>query len=95
MPASALDAGIRLARMCKALAHPARVQIVRYLKSRRGECTCGDIVDQLPLAQSTVSQHLKVLKSAGLIQGEVDRPRICYCLNEQALEDFKRAVAAL
>ncbi|HWO88242.1 MAG TPA: metalloregulator ArsR/SmtB family transcription factor [Gemmatimonadales bacterium] len=95
MSTSTLDAGIRLARLCKALAHPARIQILRYLKSRRGECTCGEIVDQLPLAQSTVSQHLRVLKEAGLIQGEIDRPRVCYCLDEQALEDLKRAVASL
>lgn len=95
MSTSNLDAGIRLARLCKALAHPARIQILRYLRSRRGECTCGEIVDQLPLAQSTVSQHLRVLKDAGLIQGEIDRPRVCYCLDEQALEDLKRALAAL
>ena len=93
--ATALDVGVRLARQCKALGHPARLAIVRYLAARRGTCTCGDIVDQLPLAQSTVSQHLKVLKDAGLIVGEVEPPRVCYCLNEQALEALKRSVAAL
>jgi ArsR family transcriptional regulator len=71
------------------------VQIVRYLKAQRGACTCGDIVGQLPLAQSTVSQHLKVLKDAGLIVGEVEPTRVCYCLGERALEELKRLVAAL
>jgi ArsR family transcriptional regulator len=89
-----LDPGLRLAKLCKALGHPARLAIVRYLAGRT-TCTCGDIVDQLPLAQSTVSQHLKVLKDAGLIVGEVDPPRVCYCLNRRALEDFRRAVATL
>ncbi len=95
MATAGVDAGLRLARLCKALGHPARVQIVRYLKSLRGACTCGEIVDQLPLAQSTVSQHLRVLKDAGLIQGEVDPPRVCYCLDERVLDDFKRSVATL
>jgi ArsR family transcriptional regulator len=95
MISAGVDAGLRLARLCKALGHPARLAILRYLKARRGTCTCGDIVDQLPLAQSTVSQHLKVLKDAGLIQGEIAPPRVCYCLDERALEEFKRAVAAL
>ena len=90
-----LDSGVRLARMCKALGHPARLAILRYLAERRGTCTCGEIVGQLPLAQSTVSQHLKVLREAGLVAGEVEPPRVCYCLNEQALEALKRAVAAL
>ena len=90
-----MDTGTRLARLCKALGHPARVAIVRQLASRPGTCTCGEIVDQLPLAQSTVSQHLKVLKDAGLIVGDVEPPRVCYCLNERTLEELKRAVAAL
>jgi ArsR family transcriptional regulator len=90
-----LDPGVRLAGLCKALGHPARLAILRYLAERRGSCTCGEIVDQLPLAQSTVSQHLKVLKEAGLIVGEVEPPRVCYCLNEPALEALKRGVAAL
>ncbi len=95
MAQAVFDTGVRLARLCKALGHPARLAILRYLAGRRGTCTCGDIVDQLPLAQSTVSQHLKVLKDAGLIVGEVEPPRVCYCLNERALEELKRAVAAL
>ncbi len=90
-----IDTGVRLAGLCKALGHPARVAIVRHLAARRGTCTCGEIVSQLPLAQSTVSQHLKVLKDAGLVVGEVEPPRVCYCLNERALAELKRAVAAL
>lgn len=95
MVTSSVDAGLRLARLSKALGHPARLAIVRYLKALRRACTCGDIVDQLPLAQSTVSQHLKVLGDAGLIRGEVEPPRVCYCLDERVLEEFKRMVAAL
>ncbi|MDF2440198.1 MAG: ArsR family transcriptional regulator, arsenate/arsenite/antimonite-responsive transcriptional [Abditibacteriota bacterium] len=78
----------QLALLASALGHPARVAIVRLLKKRES-CICGEIVDVLPLAQSTVSQHLKVLKEAGWIQGEVDGPRTCYCLNPQVLERFQ------
>lgn len=74
-----------LARLCKALAHPARVQIVQLLL-RKKTCMCGDIVEELPLAQSTVSQHLKVLKLAGVIQGEVNGPRRCYCVTPAAIQ---------
>ena len=95
MAPATFDSGVRLARLCKALGHPARLAILRYLADRRTTCTCGEIVDQLPLAQSTVSQHLKVLKDAGLIVGEVEPPRVCYCLNAPALDALKRAVAAL
>jgi ArsR family transcriptional regulator len=84
----------QLARFCKALAHPARVQILEFLKTV-DTCICGDIVEQLPLSQSTVSQHLKVLKEAGLIQGTIDGPRTCYCLNRQTLATFKALVAQL
>lgn len=94
MAQHSLDPGLRLAKLCKAVGHPARLAILRYLAGR-DTCTCGNIVDQLPLAQSTVSQHLKVLKDVGLIVGEVDPPRVCYCLNRQALEELKRAVATL
>jgi ArsR family transcriptional regulator len=73
--AASFDTGPRLAILSKALGNPVRLAIVRYLQTQRGACTCGDIVDQLPLAQSTVSQHLKVLKAAGWIQGEVEPPR--------------------
>jgi len=84
----------QLARFCKALAHPARVQILHYLGTLDA-CMCGDIVEQIPLAQSTVSQHLKVLKEAGLIQGTIDGPRTSYCINLQALAVFKELVTQL
>jgi DNA-binding transcriptional ArsR family regulator len=83
-----------LAQLCKALAHPARLQILDYLGSVEA-CVCGDIVNILPLAQSTVSQHLKVLKEAGLVEGEIDGPRTCYCLNRQTLATLKFLVAQL
>jgi len=74
----------RLAEGLKALAHPARLAIVRLLADR-DECVCGEIVDDLPLAQSTVSQHLKALKEAGLVQGTIDGRSTCYCLDPGAL----------
>ncbi|MBW2467378.1 MAG: winged helix-turn-helix transcriptional regulator [Deltaproteobacteria bacterium] len=83
-----------LASMCKALGHPARVMIVNYL-NKIDRCLCGDIVDILPLAQSTVSQHLKCLKEAGLIKGEVEGPKTCYCLDKEKLEKFTRMVVDL
>lgn len=83
-----------LALLAKALGHPARVKILRLLVRRR-ECLCGEIVDELPLAQSTVSQHLKILKEAGLVRGTVDGPRVCYCLAESTLRRAKALVAAL
>ena len=83
-----------LATLAKAIGHPARVRILK-LVINRASCVCGDIVDELPLAQSTVSQHLKVLKAAGLIQGEVDGPRVCYCIAPDALARLKALVAAL
>jgi ArsR family transcriptional regulator len=73
-----------LADACKALSHPARLAILQML-AQRGVCICGEIVDVLPLSQATVSQHLKVLKDAGLITGEVDGPRSCYCINTTTL----------
>ena len=69
-----------LASFAKAMAHPARIAILKVL-AQRNECICGEIVDLLPLAQSTVSQHLKELKTAGLITGSIDGPRSCYCIN--------------
>src|SRR5437773_8515537 len=82
------------ARLAKALAHPARVAILRML-IRRGECVCGRIVEGLPLAQATVSQHLKVLKEAGLIQGEMDGPRVCYCVNPDVMKRLAELIEAL
>ena len=84
----------QLAEMAKALGHPARVAILRQLADE-GECVCGQIVSALPLAQATVSQHLKVLKDAGLVQGEIDGPRVCYCLDPEGLKKLKKLVAAL
>jgi DNA-binding transcriptional ArsR family regulator len=86
-PKSARAEDEELARLAKALAHPARAAIVRFLLAG-GECICGDIVDRLPLAQATVSQHLKVLREAGWITGEVDGPRVCYCANLETLRRF-------
>lgn len=83
-----------LAMLAKALGHPARVKILRLLIARN-ECICGEICEELPLAQSTISQHLKMLKAAGLINGEVDGPRICYCVNPVALARVKALIAAL
>ena len=76
-----------LALFAKALSHPARIAILKVL-AQKNECICGEIVDVLPLAQSTVSQHLKELKNAGLISGETDGPRSCYCINWKAFEKF-------
>ena len=83
-----------LATLARALAHPARIKVLRILASR-STCICGEIVDELGLAQSTVSQHLKVMKEAGLIQGEVDGPRVCYCLAPQSMHRLKRLVDRL
>jgi len=84
----------RLAEICKALAHPARIQILTHLKEL-DQCVCGQLVEVLPLAQSTVSQHLKILKTAGLVQGEVEGPRTCYCINHDAVVELKDLLAHL
>jgi ArsR family transcriptional regulator, arsenate/arsenite/antimonite-responsive transcriptional repressor len=76
-----------LAAFAKALSHPARIAILSQL-AKKNECICGELVEVLPLAQSTVSQHLKELKNAGLIEGAVDGPRSCYCINWKAFEKF-------
>jgi len=81
-------------RICKALGHPARIKIVQYLK-KINRCVCQEIVDVLPLSQSTVSQHLKILKEAGLIQGEVEGPCTCYCLNPEIINRLKTMVQSL
>src|SRR5512142_1642765 len=93
-PVEGDEADEELATLTKALGHPARVQIMRLLV-RRETCICGDIVDELPLAQSTVSQHLKVLKEAGLIRGEIDGPRIGYCIEPHVLRRLKALVGSL
>jgi len=87
-------ADLDTARLSRALGHPARVAIVRMLIAR-GECVCGTIVEGLPLAQATVSQHLKVLRQAGLIRGEIDGPRVCYCIDLDALKRFQSLLASL
>jgi ArsR family transcriptional regulator len=92
-PKNQLD-GDTFALLCRALCHPARLQIIQYLKEV-DQCLCGTIVDTLPLSQSTVSQHLKVLKEAGLIRGEIDGPRTCYCLNRETFGKFKKLAAEL
>ena len=74
------EAEQELAVVAKALGHPARVAILRLLATRQS-CVCGELVGELPLSQSTVSQHLQELKAAGLVQGEIDGPRVCYCLD--------------
>ncbi len=77
-----------IATLAKALGHPARVAIIEYLLSV-DSCICGDIVNELPLAQPTVSQHLKELKNAGLIKGEVEGNSICYCIDEKAWQKMQ------
>jgi DNA-binding transcriptional ArsR family regulator len=72
----------KIAKIAKALAHPARIAILNLL-AKRQTCVCGDIVDELPLSQSTVSQHLKELKEAGLITGEIEGAKVCYCIDEK------------
>ncbi len=83
-----------LAELAKALGHPARVAILREL-ARRNVCVCGEIVDVLPLAQSTVSQHLKELKSAGLISGTVEGVKSCYCINHDTVSRLKNLLEEL
>ena len=84
----------RLADLAKSLAHPARIRILRLLLATPG-CIGGDIVDAVGLAQSTVSEHLRILKSAGVITGEISGPRVCYALNPSALSLLAEFVASL
>ena len=93
-PVEGPSADEELAHLSKAVGHPARVAILRLLV-RREACICGDIVDELPLAQSTVSQHLKELREAGLIRGEIDGPRTCYCLDRRAMAEAGRIFAGV
>lgn len=83
-----------LALLAKALGHPARVAILQHLIQKKS-CVCGDIVDGLPLSQSTVSQHLSELKKAGLIQGNISGPSVCYCIDGKAWERMKMVVGDL
>ncbi len=82
-----------LARLAKALAHPARIAILQHLIDT-SSCICGDIVDELPLSQSTVSQHLKELKEAGLIKGTISGTSICYCIDEIQWKKAKITLAS-
>jgi len=83
-----------LAAFAKALSHPARIAILKML-AQKNECICGEIVEVLPLAQSTVSQHLKELKNAGLIEGTLDGPRSCYCINWKVFQKFNDELGSL
>jgi len=93
-PIEGPEANAALATLAKAIAHPVRVEILRILV-RKNTCICGAIVDELPLAQSTVSQHLKILKNAGLLRGEVDGPRVSYCIEPLTLRRLKDLVGGL
>ncbi len=84
----------RIAIIAKALAHPARVRIIAFLLSRPG-CIGGDIVDQVGLAQSTVSEHLRILKGAGIVTGTIEYPRVCYALDPSALAPMQGLIAAI
>jgi ArsR family transcriptional regulator len=88
------DTDIEIADLAKALAHPARLRILRLLLATPG-CIGGDIVDAVGLAQSTVSEHLRILKAAGVITGEISGPRTCYALNPAALEPLGEFIGAL
>ena len=83
-----------LAKLAWAIAHPARVRILRLLVARQS-CVCGELVDELPLAQSTVSQHLKILREAGLIRGEIDGPKVCYGIDSDGVERLKELIGEL
>ena len=84
----------KIATYAKALGHPARIAILQFLiKSKT--CFCGDIVDELPLSQSTVSQHLSELKKAGLIKGDIDGPSVCYCIDEKAWNKAAKLIEGL
>lgn len=84
----------KLALFCKALGHPARVRIIKQLLHEK-KCVCGRIVEVQPLAQSTVSQHLKILKESGLVMGEVEGKNTCYCVNEEMLLKAREAMETL
>lgn len=88
------DMDIEIAELAKALAHPARLRILRLLLATPG-CIGGDIVDAVGLAQSTVSEHLRILKAAGIISGEIAGPRVCYALNPAALAPLAAFIASL
>jgi DNA-binding transcriptional ArsR family regulator len=83
-----------LAGIAKAMGHPARIAILQFLVKTK-TCVCGDIVDEIPLSQSTVSQHLSELKKAGLIKGDIDGPSVCYCIDGKAWMKAKKMIGGL
>lgn len=83
-----------IAAIAKVLGHPARIAILQYLAKKKS-CVCGDIVDELPLSQSTVSQHLKELKKAGLIKGEIEGPSVCYCIDTKTITKANKLLGNL
>jgi ArsR family transcriptional regulator len=93
-PVAGGEADEELATLAKAVGHPVRVKILRIL-AQKTTCICGEIADEFDLAQSTVSQHLKALKESGLITGEIDGPRTCYCIDRNALRRLKALIAGL
>jgi DNA-binding transcriptional ArsR family regulator len=84
----------RISKYAKALGHPARIAILRLLIQKQA-CVCGDIVDELPLSQSTVSKHLKELKGAGLIKGDIDGAKVCYCIDDKEWKAAKERLDQL
>lgn len=84
----------RIANLAKAFDHPARVAIIEYLLSNQ-TCICNDLVNELPLSQSTITQHLKELKQIGIIKGEVEGPKVNYCIDEKTWEEAKEIFATL
>ena len=91
----ALEMGAEdLAKIFKALGHPTRIKIVEYLL-KRNSCICGEIVNIFPFSQSTISQHLKLLKDSGIVFGEIEGPKTCYCVNHNVLNGFKAYVSNL
>ena len=93
-PVEGSAADDELAVFAKAIAHPVRVRILRMLAKKEARM-CSHIVDELPLAQSTVSEHLRILKSAGLVRGDIDGPRVCYCIEPNAMRRLKALVGGL
>jgi len=84
----------RMANLAKAIGHPARIAILEFLL-KKNTCICGDLVEELPLSQATVSQHLKALKEVGLIKGEIEGTSVCYCIDEKVWTEAKEAFSKL
>lgn len=84
----------QLAKIFKALGHPTRIKIVEHLL-KHNTCICGEIVDIFPFSQSTISQHLKLLKDSGIVCGEIEVPKTCYCIDNTVLNEFKKYVSDL